>query len=113
MHAEGSSSKQLKSGVNSVLLAQRTYQSHLSKMNEVEEVIQDLENRRGECKLYSNEQIRVWAPMIQMKQHTSYDDLPDKPFIRHSKCLKDKSSRSEGTMSQLRESTCELSASIN
>ena len=37
--------------------------------------------------------------MIQMKQHTSYDDPPDKPFFRHSKRLKDKSSGSEGTMS--------------
>ena len=68
-------------------------------MNKVEGIIQDLENRHGESKVYSVEQIRVWAHMIQMKQHTSYDDPPDKPFFRHSKRLKDKSSRSEGTMS--------------
>ena len=30
-------------------------------MNEVEGIIQDLENRHGESKVYSVEQIRVWA----------------------------------------------------
>ena len=68
-------------------------------MNEVEGKVQDLENCHGESKVYSTEQIRVLANMIQMKQHTSYDDPPDKPFFRHSKYLKDESSGSEGSMS--------------
>ena len=86
-NAEGSSSKRLKSGEGEQRRTGSKYQGHLSKMNEVEEIIQDLENRHGESKVYSTEQIRVWAHMIQMKQHTSYDDPPNKPFFRHSKRL--------------------------
>ena len=56
------------------------YQGHVSKMNKVEGIIQDLENRHGESKVYSVEQIRVWAHMIQMKQHTSYETHLTNPF---------------------------------
>lgn len=72
------------------------YQGHLSKMSKVEEIVEDLERRHGENNVYTTEQIRVWAHMIQLKQHNSYNEPPDKPFFRHSKC---KSSGSEGTLS--------------
>ena len=68
-NAEGSSSKRLKSGESEQRCAGSKYQGHISKMNEVDEIIQDLENRHGESKVYSTEQIRVWAHTIQMKQH--------------------------------------------
>ena len=38
------------------------------------------ENRYGESKVYSAEQSRVWAHMIQMKQHTLCDDPLINPF---------------------------------
>ena len=37
-------------------------------------IIQDLEDRHCESKVYSTEQIRVWAHDTLMKQHASYDD---------------------------------------
>ena len=52
-NAEGSSSKRLKSGESEQRRAGSKYQGHLSKMNEVEGIIQDLENRHGESKVYS------------------------------------------------------------
>jgi len=82
-YAEDSSSKWLKSGESEQRRAGSKYQGHISKMNEVDEIIQDLENRHGESKVYSTEQIRVWAHMIQMKQHISYDDPLIKPFFLH------------------------------
>ena len=68
-NAEGRSSKRLQSGGNEQHRAGSKNQGHLSKMNEVKGTIQVLKNCRGESKVYSTEQIRVWAHMIQMKQH--------------------------------------------
>ena len=58
-NAEASSSKRKKGNSN--------YQGHLSKMSKVEEIVEDLERRHGENNVYTPEQIRVWAHMIQLK----------------------------------------------
>ena len=64
-NAEASSSKRKKGNSN--------YQGHLSKMSEVEEIVEDLERRHGENNVYTPEQIRVWAHMIQSVG--SYDTI--------------------------------------
>ena len=61
-----------------------SYQNHLSKMSEVECIVGDLEEKHGEGK-FSPEQILVWANMLQMKKHTSYDEPPNKAFFRNCK----------------------------
>ena len=63
-------------------------------MPEVEEIVEDLEMRDGEKKIYSAEQLRVWGHMIQMKKHSSYDEPLDKPIFRHSRTLKGKTNMS-------------------
>ena len=60
------------------------YTNHLKKMSEVECIIDDLEKRHESGK-YSAEQIRVWAHMIQMGKHDSYDNPPSKRFFKSSK----------------------------
>ena len=57
------------------------YQNHVNKMSELEEIIQELEKRQIDGK-YTSDQIRVWAHMIQIKKHSSYDKAPDKPFFK-------------------------------
>lgn len=78
--------KQQKSSKGKECAADRSkYQGHLSKMSEVQEIMEDLEQCHSEKSIYSTEQLRVWAHMIHMKKHTSYTDPPDKPFFRQSK----------------------------
>ncbi len=89
--ADESSSKRKKSDGSG---AGMSYQGHLSKMSEVEEIVEDIEQRHGGNNVFTAEQMRVWAHMIQMKKHASYDEAPDKPFFRNSKCVKGKSSTS-------------------
>ena len=57
-NVEASSSKRKKGSSN--------YQGHVSKMSEVEKIVEDLERRHGENNVYTTEQIRVWAHMIQL-----------------------------------------------
>ena len=38
---------------------------------------------KGGTKVFSNEQIRTWAHLIQMGKHSSYIFPPDKPFWRN------------------------------
>lgn len=33
---------------------------------------------------YTDQQLRTWAHLIQMKKHPSYDKAPNKPFFRSS-----------------------------
>ena len=56
------------------------YQGHLANITEAETIVKDLEACHSE-NMYSAEQFRVWAHMIQMNKHTSYSDPPDKPFF--------------------------------
>lgn len=89
--ADDSLSKRRKSDGRS---AGTNYQGHLSRMSEVEEIVEDLEMRHGEKNVFSAEQLRVWGHMIQMKKHSSYDEPPDKPFFRHSRTVKGKTNTS-------------------
>ena len=61
------------------------YGNHLKKMTEVDTIVEELNTAHGESKKYSPEQIRVWAHMLQMGKHDSYDDPPAKPFFKSSK----------------------------
>ena len=69
-HAEGTAG-------TSVHKASR-YDSHVDKMAEVASIEDKLQEKHsGE---YSDQQLRSWAHLIQMKKHLSYDD----PFFRSS-----------------------------
>ena len=56
------------------------YESTLQKMHEVDVIARELETKHEGN--YTKEQIRCWANMIQMKQHESYDNPPNKPFFK-------------------------------
>ena len=45
-------------------------------MREVAEIEDDLHLKHKGA--YSEEQIRMWAHLIQMNKHTSYEELPNK-----------------------------------
>lgn len=55
------------------------YDKHLDKMTEVEEIEEKLKEKHPDGP-YSEEQLRSWAHLIQMKKHSSYDVPPNKPF---------------------------------
>ena len=55
------------------------YDLHLQKMSEVEVIMDKLKEIHED--VYSPEQVRAWAHMIQMNRHQSYDIPPDKPFF--------------------------------
>ena len=69
----GSSTKKTKSSGN--------YRSHLTKMTEIELILEELEKRHEISKRFNAEQLRVWAHLIHMKKHDSYDHPPNKPLI--------------------------------
>ena len=48
-------------------------------MTEVEEIEENLREKHAGGP-YSEEQLRSWAHMIQLKKHSSYDEPPNKPF---------------------------------
>lgn len=56
------------------------YRNHLKKITEVDSIVKELETKK-----YSPEQIRVWAHMLQMNKHDSYDSPPTKPFFKSAK----------------------------
>ena len=37
---------------------------------------------------YTDEQLRSWAHLIQMKKHSSFEEAPNKPFWRQNKKVK-------------------------
>ena len=58
------------------------HESHMDKMAEVECIEEKLwEKHEG---LHSEEQIRCWAHLLQMKKHMSFDVAPNKPFWKVS-----------------------------
>ena len=59
------------------------YESHLTKMTEVEVIMDKLKEEHEER--FSAEQLRAWAHMIQMKKYESYENPPDKPFFGKSR----------------------------
>lgn len=55
-------------------------------MNELEEIVEDLSKRHE--KLFTVEQIRAWAHLLQMKKHDSYEHPPNKPFFKQTTAVK-------------------------
>ncbi len=72
-----------------------SYQGHLSKMAEVDSIVDELEEKHTSGE-FSPEQLRAWAHMIQLNKHVSYDEPPDKPFFRQSKLKKRSTSEPQG-----------------
>lgn len=65
------------------------YTNHVEKMTEVqviEDKLKEIHNKAG-AKVFSDEQLRTWAHLIQMGKHSSYDTPPDKPFWRNRKSM--------------------------
>ena len=58
------------------------YSKQIDKMREVEEIEDDLRSKHEGA--YSEEQIRMWAHLIQMNKHTSYEEPPNKKFWKTS-----------------------------
>jgi len=65
-----------------------SYEGHIDKMAEVETIEEKLRKKHKD--VYTEEQLRCWVHLIQMKKHTSYDEAPNKPFWKVSKVLTDK-----------------------
>lgn len=61
------------------------YTTHLEKMTEVEAIEEKLKNKHSNegARVFSDEQFRSWAHLIQMGKHSSYDTPPDKPFWKN------------------------------
>ena len=58
------------------------YDSHVDKMAEVATIEEELQKIHSGK--YTDQQLRSWAHLIQMKKHSSYEEPPDKPFFRSS-----------------------------
>ena len=58
------------------------YDKQIDKMTEVEEIEEKLREKHSDG-LYSEEQLRSWAHLIQMRKHSSLDVPPDKPFWKN------------------------------
>ena len=65
------------------------YTPQQAKMNELEEIVDRL--TESHSKSFTVEQIRVWAHMLQMKKHDSYDAPPKKPFFKQPQKKEDMS----------------------
>ena len=60
-----------------------SYEGQLNKMAQVDEIIDKLVKKHKET--YTQEQYRVWALLLQMGKHDSYDCAPDKLFFKQGK----------------------------
>ena len=54
--------------------------ANAQKLLEVEVIADKLKEKNGDK--FTPEQISVWAHLIHMKKHQSYEDPPDKPFFK-------------------------------
>ena len=68
--------------VETGLLAPKPKSSCQKKIVEVEEIIADLKDRHGGK--FSTEQFTMWAHVIHIGKHSSYDIPPDQPFFKGS-----------------------------
>ena len=59
------------------------YDEYTRKMTEVEDI--ELKLREKHDGQYTEEQLRAWAHLVQLKKHSSMDVPPDKPFWRGHK----------------------------
>lgn len=75
-------SKRPRSDDTEIRAAKRSssYDSHLQKMDDLEEILDKLKSKHKESK-YTPEQLHCWANLIQMKKHDSYAAPPNKPFF--------------------------------
>ena len=69
------------------------FELHQKKMDELEVIYETLQDNHRE--LYTAEQLRAWAHLIQMKKHDSYEEPPNKPFFRNSRKTKPSTPPSE------------------
>ena len=58
-------------------------------MDELDVIYHSLEEKHEE--VYSPEQLRAWAHLLQINKHDSYDKPPNKPFFRNKKSNRDDS----------------------
>jgi hypothetical protein len=56
------------------------YEDHVDKMAEVDEIHDKLREKHKEK--YTDEQLRTWAHLFQMKKHHSLEVAPNKPFFQ-------------------------------
>ena len=57
--------------------------NYSSKLDQVESILEEL-RKKHEGKL-SEEKLRAWAHLIEMKKHSSYDEPPNTPFFGRGK----------------------------
>lgn len=65
--------------------SESSFKSHVKKMDEVESIYEELEERHADEAKFSQEQLRAWAHMIQLKKHSSLEKPPNKPFFHCAK----------------------------
>ena len=58
---------------------------HGPKSSEVDQLYEQLREKHKENRMYGEEQLRMWAYLINMGKHSSLDEPPDKPFWRGRK----------------------------
>ena len=56
------------------------YSEQMDKMYEVQQIVEKLTEQHDQA--FTQEQIRAWAHLIQMKKHDSYEKPPAKPFFK-------------------------------
>ena len=59
------------------------FQGHLKNLSEVQTIVDELDKKHSDS--FNPEQLRVWAHMIQLNKHGSYDIPPFKPFFKTKK----------------------------
>ena len=59
--------------------------SQSKKLGEVQEIYEKLHSKHTS---YDQEQLRMWAHLIQMGKHDSYEVPPYKPFFKNTKSQK-------------------------
>jgi len=74
------------------------YDSHVSKMAKVDEIYQSLDKTHGS--LYTPEQKRAWAHMIELGKHSSQANPPNKRFFQKSTSSADANPTYTGTLSR-------------
>ena len=55
------------------------YDTHVDRMAEVATIEDKLQEKHSGK--FTDQQLRSWAHLIQMKKHSSYDEPPEKPFF--------------------------------
>lgn len=70
-------------GGSSRKCSRSNYEGQLNKMAQIDEIIDKLVEKHKDT--YTQEQYRVWALLLQMGKHESYDHAPDKLFFKQGK----------------------------